>query len=172
MISVVLLLFLYALCDLARYLLILSSDLFMKILEIIFLITSSRVIGRRFFTGLWVFFSFGSGSNTPVPSFTSALVVSNIPFSILLISWWTSSGAYLISYTLMLSFPGALLLANFCNVFVTSLAVIMLFRILGAVTNFTIGFVLSFLKLFLKCFSIIVWIKIITFFKRRVSIIL
>ena len=119
-ISVVLLLFLYALCDLARYLLILSSDLFMKILEIIFLITSSRVIGRRFFTGLRVFFSFGSGSNTPVPSFTSALVVSNIPFSTLLISWWTSSGAYLISSTLMLSFPGALLLANFCNAFVTS----------------------------------------------------
>ena len=85
MISAVLLLFMYALCDWARYLLIWCSVLFMKILERIFLIASSRVKGRRFFTGHWVFFSFGGGINTPVPSFTSSLLVSNISFSVLLI---------------------------------------------------------------------------------------
>ena len=127
-------------------LLILSSVLFIKIFKRIFLIASSRVIDQRFFTGLWVFFSFGSDSNTPVPSFTSSLLVSNIPFSILLISWWTSSRAYLISSTFVLSFPGALLLTIFCTAFVPSLAVIMLFSILGGVMYFSIGFVLSFLK--------------------------
>ena len=115
--SVVLLYFLHAHCDWARYLLILSSVLLMKILEKIFLITSARVLGRRFFTNYWVFFGSGSSSNIPAPSFTSSLLLSNILYSILLISWWTSSGAYLISSILMLFFLGAFLLAIFLHYF-------------------------------------------------------
>ena len=146
MIYVELLLFLYALCDWARYLLILSPVLFMKIWEKIFLINSSRVIGRRSFTGPWIFFDFRSGSNTPVPNLTSSLLVSNIPFSILLISWWTSSGVYWISSMLMLAIPGGLLQATFCTASFTSLAVMILFSLLDGLMNFSIGFVLSFVK--------------------------
>ena len=47
------------------------------------------------FSGSWVFSGFGRGSNTPVPSFISSLLLKNIPFSILLISWWMYSGANL-----------------------------------------------------------------------------
>ena len=145
MTSVVLLYFLHGHCDWARYLLILSSVSLMKILEKMFLIISTRVFGPRFFTSYWVFFGSGSSSNTPAPSFTSSLLLLNILYNILLISWWTSSGAYLISSMLMLFFLGAFLLAIFCTAFVIYLAVVILFSLLGGVIKFSPIFVLSFL---------------------------
>ena len=83
----------WSICVLIRYLLMLSSVLFMKIFGRIFLIASSRVISRRFFTGPWVFFGIGRGNNTPVPSFLFSIcwvICSDILFSILLISWWAT----------------------------------------------------------------------------------
>ena len=53
--SVMLLDFLYALCDWDRCLLILSSVLSMKIFDSIFRITSSKVMDLRFFTGPCIF---------------------------------------------------------------------------------------------------------------------
>ena len=59
----------------------------------------------------------------------------------------------------MLSFPGALLLTNFCTAFVTSLTIIILFSFLGGAMNFSIGLMLPFLKWVFKHFSIIFWIS-------------
>ena len=84
--SVVLLDFLYVLCDWDRCLLILSSVLFMKIFDSIFQMTSSKVIGLRLFTGPCVFFGFGRGSRISVPSLILVSFLSWIPFSILAIS--------------------------------------------------------------------------------------
>ena len=55
---VVLLDFLYALCDWDRCLLILSSVLSMEIFDSTFLVFSSKVMHLKFFTGPCVFFSF------------------------------------------------------------------------------------------------------------------
>ena len=80
--SVVLLDFLYALCDWNRCLLILSYVLSMNIFDSIFRITSSKLTGRRFFTGPSVFFGFWSGSRIPVPNLILISFLSYIPFII------------------------------------------------------------------------------------------
>ena len=84
--SVVLLDFLYALCDWDRCLLILSSVLFMKIFDSIFQMTSRKVIGLRLFTGPCVLFGFGRGSRISIPSLVLVSFLSWILFSILAIS--------------------------------------------------------------------------------------
>ena len=117
-----------------------------------FLIASSRVIGWRFFTGRWVFFGFGSGSYTPVPSSTSLLLVSYIPFSILLIFWWTSSGTYLISSTVCCLF----LVICYWPIPHLLLSHIWL---LSFYSTSWVEFALPFLKRILKCVSNIFWIS-------------
>ena len=159
MISAVVLPFLYVLCDWARCLLILSF-LFMKILEIIFLITTSKVMDQRFFTGLCIFLGFGSGRIHQFQVFFLHCW-SQIFHSILcwFLSGWTSSRVHLISSMLVLSFPGVFSLLISCTAFVTSLLIIILFSLMDGVMNFSIGFMLPFLKWFLKHFPIVFWIS-------------
>ena len=93
---------------------------------------------------------FGSGSNTPVASFTSSFFVSNISFSILLISWRNSSGTYLISSTLILFISWWFVVGRFLHCFCHFFNC---FHLIQWTYDFSIGFVLSFLKRFLKCLS-------------------
>ena len=146
MISVVVLRFLYVLCDWARCLLI----VFFSVHEDFgdnFSDYYKQDYGSKVFHWSLHLSWFWEWQNTPVSSFLSSLLISNIPFNTLLISQWMDlfQGAFDQFYVGVV-FSSCFLLAIFCTAFVTSFLIIILFSLMDGVMNFSIGFMLPFLN--------------------------